>query len=170
MPRVPTSASTAQDATWETLQSLTSGASLSSNSRFEIPDLRVGTLDTLMALSDDLSKTSTLMEVVVAKIRRQVSDIGGGVAVGSLKVEGLPAEAYLTRFKWDEAKFPMRRPLKETVEKISEIIGRIEDDLKVCFRPGAPLHGYAHARAHLCTVGACRSLVPPCAPNRAQPS
>ncbi len=40
-------------------------------------------------------------------------------------------EVYLTRFKWDEAKFPSRRPLKETVEKIIEIMARIEDDLKV---------------------------------------
>jgi V-type H+-transporting ATPase subunit C len=53
---------------------------------------------------------------------------------------------YLTRFKWDEAKFPTRRPLRESVDKILEIIGRIEDDLKVpacllaagllCIRPG----------------------------------
>jgi hypothetical protein len=41
-------------------------------------------------------------------------------------------EVYLTRFKWDEAKFPSRRPLKETVEKIMEIVARVEDDLKVC--------------------------------------
>jgi V-type H+-transporting ATPase subunit C len=42
------------------------------------------------------------------------------------------AEVYLTRFKWDEAKFPSRRPLKETVDKIMEIVARVEDDLKVC--------------------------------------
>lgn len=33
--------------------------------------------------------------------------------------------------RWDEPKFPLRRPIKETIEKISEIMGHIEDDLKV---------------------------------------
>lgn len=118
-----------RDTTWELLQERSAG--LSTNAKLEVPELRVGTLDTLMGLSDDLSKTNNVIEAVVTKIRRQVADIGGSIALGSLKVEGLPAEAYVTRFKWDEAKFPTRRPLKETVEKITEIVGRIEDDLKV---------------------------------------
>lgn len=104
---------------------------LSVNHKLEIPELRVGTLDTLMALSDDLAKTNTMIEQVVNKIKRQVNETGGPAAVSSLKVDGLPAEVYLTRFKWDESKFPSRRPLKETVDKIIEIMARIEDDLKV---------------------------------------
>ena len=43
------------------------------------------------------------------------------------------AEAFITRFKWNEAKFQAKRPLKELVELITESVGKIEDDLKVCF-------------------------------------
>ncbi|MEW5315743.1 MAG: hypothetical protein WDW38_007149 [Sanguina aurantia] len=118
-----------KDAAWELLQEKSS--TYSSNYKLEIPELRVGTLDTLMALSDELIKTNTFIENVVAKIRRQVLEVGGSIAVGGLKVDGLPAEAYITKFKWEEAKYPVRRPLKETVDKISESVGRIEDELKV---------------------------------------
>lgn len=118
--------------TWELLQEKTSyGVQLSSNYKLDVPELRVGTLDTLLALSDDLVKVSAAVENVVAKIRRTVADMAGPGAVGSLKVENLPVESYLTRFKWDEPKFPLRRPLRETVDKIGEVMGHIEDDLKV---------------------------------------
>jgi hypothetical protein len=33
--------------------------------------------------------------------------------------------------RWDEPKFPLRRPVKETLEKITEIMAHLEDDLKV---------------------------------------
>jgi V-type H+-transporting ATPase subunit C len=121
-----------RDRTWEVLQEKTSyGQQLSSNSKLEVPELRVGTLDTLMALSDDLVKVNTAVEAIVSKIRRTINDIAGQEAVHSLKVENLPVESYLTRFKWDEPKFPVRRPIKETVEKIGEVMSHIEDELKV---------------------------------------
>ncbi len=120
-----------KDALWELLQEKTSAAALGSNYKLDIPELRVGTLDSLMALSDELSKTSNMMEAVVNKVKRQVNDAGGAKSLGSLQVEGLSTEAYVHRFKWDEAKFPARRPLKETVEKMHELVSRVEDDLKV---------------------------------------
>ena len=59
--------------TWSTLQQGTTyNALLASNHRFSIPELRVGTLDTLMVLSDDLIKVNAMLESVVNKIRRQV--------------------------------------------------------------------------------------------------
>ncbi len=118
-----------KDAAWELLQEKSTG--LSHNSKFEIPELRVGTLDTLMQLSDELSKTSNFMEVVVTKLRRQVSDLGGPAALSQLRVKGASPEAYITRFKWNEAKFQAKRPLKELVELMTESVGKIEDDLKV---------------------------------------
>lgn len=41
--------------------------------------------------------------------------------------------------RWDEPKFPLRRPIKETIDKIGEIMGHIEDDLKVCSHLGVAL-------------------------------
>jgi hypothetical protein len=40
-----------------------------------MPELRVGTLDALLALSDDMVKTMTLVEGVTGKIRRQLAEV-----------------------------------------------------------------------------------------------
>jgi hypothetical protein len=44
-------------------------------SQFALPELRVGTLDSLLTLSDELGKTATLVEGVAAKIRRQLGEL-----------------------------------------------------------------------------------------------
>nr|BCL66125.1 ATP synthase, subunit C [Volvox africanus] len=120
-----------REAIWELLQERTSASMLCTNFKLDVPELRIGTLDSLMALSDELSKTSNMIEGVIAKVRRQISDSGGTKALASLTVEGASTDVYVQRFKWDEAKFPTRRLLKETVDKMAELVSRVEDDLKV---------------------------------------
>lgn len=46
-------------------------------------------------------------------------------------VDGLAPDNYLEKFSWNEAKYPPRRPLNETVVAITETIQKLEDDLKV---------------------------------------
>ena len=122
------------DQTWNTLQQLTTHQNdYSRNFKFQVPELRVGTLDSLMVLSDDLVKVNALVEAVVNKVRRQLFELSSttGDEMGEVLVEGSTPEAYLERFAWDEAKYPPRRPLKETVEAITETIQQLEDNLKV---------------------------------------
>ncbi|KAK9144858.1 hypothetical protein Sjap_004761 [Stephania japonica] len=101
--------------------------------RFSTPDLRVGTLDSLLALSDDLLKSNSFIEGVSHKIRRQIEELERvyGVESGGLTVNGVPVDSYLTRFVWDEAKYPTMSPLREIVDNIHVQVARIEDDLKV---------------------------------------
>ncbi|KAG1346326.1 V-type proton ATPase subunit C [Cocos nucifera] len=101
--------------------------------RFNIPDLRVGTLDSLLALSDDLAKSNAFIEGVSHKIRRQIEELerASGVEGGALTVDGVPVDSYLTRFVWDEAKYPTMSPLREIVDSIHVLVAKIEDDMKV---------------------------------------
>ncbi|KAF2932405.1 hypothetical protein DAI22_05g285600 [Oryza sativa Japonica Group] len=101
--------------------------------RFNVPDLRVGTLDSLLALSDDLVKSNVFIEGVSHKIRRQIEELerAGGVESGALTVDGVPVDTYLTRFVWDEGKYPTMSPLKEIVGSIQSQVSKIEDDMKV---------------------------------------
>ena len=48
-----------------------------------------------------------------------------------VSVEGVSPDQYLERFAWNEAKYPPRRPLAETVSAITETTQKLEDDLKV---------------------------------------
>lgn len=46
--------------------------------KFEVPSLTVGTLDTLMTLSDDLVRTDSIVEQTVRKIERTTAELFGG--------------------------------------------------------------------------------------------
>ena len=65
-----------EERTWTLLQNKTTyDSDYSINFKFAIPELRVGTLDTLMVLSDELVKVNALVESVVNKIRRQLFEM-----------------------------------------------------------------------------------------------
>ncbi|GMH08989.1 hypothetical protein Nepgr_010829 [Nepenthes gracilis] len=125
---------TSTTSTWNQLQeSISKQAFDTPFYRFNVPNLRVGTLDSLLALSDDLLKSNSFVEGVTHKIRRQVEDLekSSGVEAGALTVDGVPIDSYLTRFVWDEAKYPTMSPLREIVDSIHGFVAKIEDDLKV---------------------------------------
>ncbi|XP_021765139.1 V-type proton ATPase subunit C-like [Chenopodium quinoa] len=127
---VQTSASTL----WSQLQDSISKQSFDTPLyRFNVPNLRVGTLDSLLSLADDLLKANAFVEGVTHKIRRQIEELerSSGVEGGGLTVDGVPIDSYLTRFVWDEAKYPTMSPLKEVVDGIHRFVAKVEDDLKV---------------------------------------
>mmetsp|Transcript_29338 Transcript_29338/g.82737 ORF Transcript_29338/g.82737 Transcript_29338/m.82737 type:complete len:370 (+) Transcript_29338:293-1402(+) len=120
-----------KDRTWNTLQQKTTyDNDWSVNFKFDLPELRVGTLDSLMQLSDDLVKTSISLDGIVGKIRRTIVDVCGSPA-GAMQIDNTPVESYLTSFQWDEAKYPSRRSLTETVSKIQEEMMKLDDELKI---------------------------------------
>lgn len=62
--------------TWETVNNLTSKQnSLSVNYKFHIPDLKVGTLDQLVGLSDDLGKLDAFVETVTRKVATYLKEV-----------------------------------------------------------------------------------------------
>ncbi|XP_073048459.1 V-type proton ATPase subunit C-like [Primulina eburnea] len=131
---LPVGQSSAPSSLWSRLQeSISKQAFDTPLYRFSIPNLRIGTLDSLLALSDDLSKSNNFIEGVSHKIRRQIEELErvSGVVSSSLTVDGVPVDSYLTRFVWDEAKYPTMSPLRDIVDGIHVQIAKIEDDLKV---------------------------------------
>ncbi|NXX83977.1 VATC1 ATPase, partial [Urocolius indicus] len=62
--------------TWEKLHAATTKSNnLSTNSKFNIPDLKVGTLDVLVGLSDELAKLDAFVEGVVKKVAQYMADV-----------------------------------------------------------------------------------------------
>ncbi|CAL5223599.1 g6138 [Coccomyxa viridis] len=140
-----------EERTWTLLQNKTTYESdYSINFKFAIPELRVGTLDTLMVLSDELVKVNALVESVVNKIRRQLFEMaspGRDDDFQEVSVAGQRPDQYLESFSWDAAKFPPRRPLNETVSAITENVQKLEDDLKVRMSEYNQLKGQVTAAA-----------------------
>ena len=121
--------------TWETLNNVTSKQNdLCKNYKLHIPDLKVGTLDTLVGLSDDLAKLDAYTESVGRKIAAAIADTlenKNPLAVNEhLQANGMELGTYLTRFQWDLAKYPIKQSLKALHDIINKQVGQIDADLK----------------------------------------
>uniref|UniRef100_A0A8C9RFI0 V-type proton ATPase subunit C n=1 Tax=Scleropages formosus TaxID=113540 RepID=A0A8C9RFI0_SCLFO len=119
--------------TWDKLVSATRNNNLSTNNKFNIPDLKVGTLDVLVGLSDELAKLDTFVESVVKKVAQYMADVledSRDKVQENLLANGVDLVTYITRFQWDMAKYPIKQSLKNICEIISKQVTQIDNDLK----------------------------------------
>ncbi|KAK0157891.1 hypothetical protein PV328_011578 [Microctonus aethiopoides] len=120
--------------TWETMNNLTSKQnSLSSNYKFHIPDLKVGTLDQLVGLSDDLGKLDAFVEQVTRKVAAYLGEVledQRDKLHENLMANNSDLPTYITRFQWDMAKYPIKQSLRNIADIISKQVGQIDADLK----------------------------------------
>ncbi|XP_076371282.1 V-type proton ATPase subunit Vha44 isoform X3 [Tachypleus tridentatus] len=120
--------------TWEKLNSVTSKQnSLSDNFKFHIPDLKVGTLDQLVGLSDDLGKLDVFVEGVTRKSATYLGEVlenQRDSLVEHLLANGADLAIYIMKFQWDMAKYPIKQSLRNIAEIISKQVSQIDADLK----------------------------------------
>jgi V-type H+-transporting ATPase subunit C len=112
-------------------------ASLGDTFSLSFPKLLVGTLDNLMALSDDLSRVDTFVESITKRIAQQHEDliekkpdfsVKGGIVFPSLLIYGhffcFPAtpEDYLTHFSWEHERYSSSLHLKLMLARIQAVL------------------------------------------------
>ena len=54
-------------------------------------------------------------------------------------------QSYISRFQWDQAKFPLRQPLPNLVDNISKMVSQLDTDLKQKSLAFNTLRGNLHA-------------------------
>uniref|UniRef100_A0AAX7UIL9 V-type proton ATPase subunit C n=1 Tax=Astatotilapia calliptera TaxID=8154 RepID=A0AAX7UIL9_ASTCA len=120
--------------TWDKIMAATTRTNnLSTNHKFNIPDLKVGTLDVLVGLSDELAKLDSFVEGVVKKVAQYMADVledSRDKVQENLLANGVDLVTYITRFQWDMAKYPIKQSLKNISEIISKQVTQIDNDLK----------------------------------------
>ncbi|XP_055630971.1 V-type proton ATPase subunit C isoform X1 [Toxorhynchites rutilus septentrionalis] len=120
--------------TWETMNNLTNKQNnLCENYKFHIPDLKVGTLDQLVGLSDDLGKLDAYVEQSTRKIAAYLGDVledQRDKLYENLQANNNDLTTYITRFQWDLAKYPTKQSLRNIADIISKQVGQIDADLK----------------------------------------
>lgn len=120
--------------TWETMNNLTRHQNnLCENFKFHIPDLKVGTLDQLVGLSDDLGKLDAYVEQSTRKIAAYLGDVledQREKLYENLQANNNDLTTYITRFQWDLAKYPTKQSLRNIADIISKQVGQIDADLK----------------------------------------
>ncbi|CAH8546144.1 unnamed protein product [Schistosoma rodhaini] len=102
--------------------------------KFNIPpDFKVGTLDILVGLSDELSKLDVYAESITKKVAQYMGDVleeQKHKLEDNLTVNGLSPAAFLTKFQWDYAKYPVKQTLSSLYAIISEQLTKVDSDLK----------------------------------------
>ncbi|GJQ11222.1 hypothetical protein GpartN1_g3013.t1 [Galdieria partita] len=97
--------------------------------RFALPKLRVGKLDTLVALSDSLQKDDITVEATLWRLQRQYKEWSGS-DVFIPKVDGQNLLDYVIGFRWSEEKFSSTEPLANIVQSILGQVHSFEEELK----------------------------------------
>lgn len=97
--------------------------------KFHLPTLRVGTLDSLIAVADAISRDDKTLESMVERVLRQYRDLAPDAKLP--EVEGDKLLEYVTDFEWDEAKFASSDSLSDIRKGIVEQVTRLEDDMKI---------------------------------------
>lgn len=120
--------------TWDKMNMATTQTSnLSTNHKFNMPELKVGTLDVLVGLSDDLAKLDSFVESVVRKVAQYMADVledSRDKVQENLLANGVDLATYVTRFQWDMAKYPIKQSLKNISDIMSKQVSQIDNDLK----------------------------------------
>ncbi|XP_045834962.1 V-type proton ATPase subunit C 2 isoform X4 [Meles meles] len=117
----------------ERMNTVTTKSNLSYNTKFSIPDFKVGTLDSLVGLSDELGKLDTFAESLIKKMAQSVVEVmedAKGKVPENLLANGVDLTSFVTHFEWDMAKYPAKQPLVGVVDTLAKQLAQIETDLK----------------------------------------
>ena len=95
-----------------------------------MPVLSVGTLDTLMGLSDDTVKLNTAVEIVLRKIERQYYETAGAAAE-KMTVYGSSVSSFMKSFSWDVARYRYASvPIGDIMAQIQGIVNGVDEESK----------------------------------------
>nr|XP_015851010.1 V-type proton ATPase subunit C 2 isoform X3 [Peromyscus maniculatus bairdii] len=127
----------------ERMNNVTSKSNLSHNTKFAIPDFKVGTLDSLVGLSDELGKLDTFAESLIKRTAQSVVEVmedskgkvhenllANGGLKEKMKCLKIDLTSFVTHFEWDMAKYPAKQPLVSVVDTLAKQLAQIETDLK----------------------------------------
>merc|ERR550539_1399400 len=94
-----------------------------------IDRLKVGTLDKLIALSDDLGRVDASGKNVVQKLHRTYSELEESEET-LLPIYNKSVRGYITKFKWDEGHFNPRTQLRDLVQSIHSNMVKTAEHLR----------------------------------------
>ncbi|XP_051725176.1 V-type proton ATPase subunit C 1-A [Ctenopharyngodon idella] len=130
----------------EKLKRVAAKSGLATSSRFHVPELKVGTLDVLLGVSDDLSRLDSYTEGVMRQTSQclgEVMEEFSGKLLESMLANGVDLATYVTRFQWDRAKYPTAQPLKTLNDIISKQVSQVDTELK------SRRAAYSHVKASI---------------------
>ncbi|KAI8813762.1 hypothetical protein BJ742DRAFT_746656 [Cladochytrium replicatum] len=96
---------------------------------FALPDFKIGTLDQLVVLSDDLAKLDATFESLAIKISenlRQLLNDDINQWKSNLAVNDRSIDQYLRNFQWNSMKYRSDKSLRELTDMITQEVNSID--------------------------------------------
>uniref|UniRef100_A0A4X2LRT6 V-type proton ATPase subunit C n=2 Tax=Vombatus ursinus TaxID=29139 RepID=A0A4X2LRT6_VOMUR len=118
------------------MNNFTSKSNLSRNTDFLIPDFKMGTLDSLLSLSDELGELGRLAESLMKRMTRmtryvlELKAAKKGEVQEYLFADGVTLASFVTHFEWDLTKYPVKQPLGAIADTLGKELAQVETDLK----------------------------------------
>ncbi|KAI8082637.1 uncharacterized protein B0P05DRAFT_636660 [Gilbertella persicaria] len=101
--------------------------------QYNIPEFKIGTLDALVVLSDDLVKHDTVFEQSVNKLADTLNNLLKGQQANlqdHLLVNDKPIDQYISTFTWNSMKYRIDKSLQETTQTLSQEVTAIDNVMK----------------------------------------
>ena len=102
--------------------------------RYSMPQLRVGTLNVLISLSDELAKLNAACAMLVSQIEKLGREIHAQRFERSTAhwsdVEGKDKFQYAKTFRWKEMKYPTSRSLADLTKLLQMSVSKMEEELR----------------------------------------
>ncbi|XP_059907941.1 V-type proton ATPase subunit C 1-B [Gadus macrocephalus] len=120
-------------ASLEKLKRTIAKTNLATCGKLSIPELKVGTLDNLLSVSDNLSQLDTLTESVIKKtchFMGEVMEQASDKVLENGLVNGVDLVKYVTKFQWDRAKYPTSLPLRVLADNINKQVSQVDAEFK----------------------------------------
>ncbi|KAK2964365.1 putative V-type proton ATPase subunit C 1-B [Blattamonas nauphoetae] len=97
--------------------------------KLNIPELKVGTLDTLLTVGDSIEKFDQNAQQICFRLEKQIYEFQQNEDL--IEVNKNPISSLLTNFKWDDSKYhAATRTLPSICEELTEEIARIDQQMK----------------------------------------
>lgn len=118
---------------------------------YKLPKFKVGTLDSLVEQSDELSKYDTQLYQSILKdleITGNVQNPGSSATSTSpvlprMKLDGKTVDAYFEGFQWNASRYRLDKPIDELIKSISDEALSLDSDVKNAYST------YTAARSNL---------------------
>jgi V-type H+-transporting ATPase subunit C len=123
-----------KDSTFEVLKSrITQKQRLCEEAlHFDVPEnLKFGSFDSLIKLVDDLGKYDSQIESIARRVERQALDIDATIELAVLTQRTqMTVDDYVSKFKWDDMKFPKGRTVQENIQSLLTSVQKIDEEVK----------------------------------------
>lgn len=101
-------------------------------STFQIPEFKIGSLDSLIVESEELAKTDNQIGSSIGKIVEILSGLNeaGSNTYKTVPINNVPVPEYLENFQWNSRKFRLDKSIEELMQLISNESAQLDADVR----------------------------------------